>query len=440
MANAHNNDAFVRTEMAPTLPPPRSQVGVIGWMRASLFSSWWNTILTLVGLYIIWLVVPGLIQWAFVDAVWTGSDREACLASAVGHEVGACWAFVRAKIGQFVYGRYPDAEIWRVNVAYFVGIAGLIPLLIPSVPFKAANVIFMLGIYPVLTLILLTGGHFDIGAGGWVTLAVFLAIALALVLFFSRWAGIIDPKAGLTAWGVGSGALVALVAALSVDWGLAPVPTSLWGGLLVTLVVAVTGIVASLPIGILLALGRRSKMPVVRLFSIMFIEFWRGVPLITVLFMASVMLPLFLPEGVTFDKLLRCLIGVTLFAAAYMAEVVRGGLQAIPRGQYEGAQAMGLSYWKMMGLVVLPQALKLVIPGIVNTFIGLFKDTTLVLIIGLFDLLGIIQLNFTDANWSTPTTGHTGYAFAAAVFWIFCFGMSRYSIFMEHRLSAGERR
>ena len=181
-------------------------------------------------------------------------------------------------------------------------------------------------------------------------------------------------------------------------------------------------------------------MPIIRNLCIAFIEFWRGVPLITVLFMASVLLPLFLPEDVTFDKLLRALIGVALFASAYMAEVVRGGLQAIPRGQYEGAMALGLNYWKMMGLVVLPQALKLVIPGIVNTFIGLFKDTTLVLIIGLFDLLGIVQLNFTDANWSTPVTSHTGYLFVAAVFWIFCFGMSRYSIYMENKLHTGHKR
>ena len=207
-----------------------------------------------------------------------------------------------------------------------------------------------------------------------------------------------------------------------------------------TLVVAISGIVASLPIGIVLALGRRSKMPMVRYFCVAFIEFWRGVPLITVLFMASVLLPLFLPEDVTFDKLLRALIGVALFASAYMAEVVRGGLQAIPRGQYEGAMALGLSYWRMMALIVLPQALKMVIPGIVNTFIGLFKDTTLVLIIGLFDLLGIVQLNFTDANWSTPVTSHTGYLFVAVIFWIFCFGMSRYSIYMENKLHTGHKR
>ena len=254
-------------------------------------------------------------------------------------------------------------------------------MLIPRVPFKKINVGFMLLFCPPFAFFMLTGGSF----------------------------------------------------------GLTSVSTTDWGGLLVTLVVAVTGIVMSLPLGILLALGRRSTLPVVRGICITFIEVFRGVPLITVLFMASVMLPLFLPDGVNFDKLMRCLIGVALFSAAYMAEVVRGGLQAIPRGQYEAAAALGLGYWKTTLLIIMPQALKIVIPGIVNTFIGLFKDTTLVLIIGLFDLLGIVQLNFTDAAWATPETHITGYVFAGAVFWVFCFAMSRYSIFMENRLSTDGR-
>ncbi|MHA1537713.1 MAG: amino acid ABC transporter permease [Alphaproteobacteria bacterium] len=217
------------------------------------------------------------------------------------------------------------------------------------------------------------------------------------------------------------------------------VETSRWGGLMLTLVIAVTGIVASLPLGIVLALGRRSNMPVIRTICIVFIEFWRGVPLITVLFMASVMFPLFLPEGVTFNQLLRALIGVALFSSAYMAEVIRGGLQAIPKGQYEAADAMGLSYWSSMRLIILPQALKIVIPGIVNTFIGLFKDTTLVSIIGLFDLLNIVQTGLTDANWLAPNVPYTGYVFAAFGFWIFCYSMSRYSQMMERKLDTGHR-
>ena len=209
---------------------------------------------------------------------------------------------------------------------------------------------------------------------------------------------------------------------------------------MVTLVLSFVGIAVSLPLGIVLALGRRSKMPIVKMLSVVFIETVRGVPLVTVLFMASVMLPLFLPAGVSFDKLMRALVGVALFASAYMAEVIRGGLQAIPKGQYEGADSLGLGYWQKMTLIVLPQALKLVIPGIVNTFIGLFKDTSLVYIIGMFDLLGIVRQNFSDATWASAQTPITGLIFAAFVFWIFCFGMSRYSIFMERRLDTGHKR
>ena len=236
--------------------------------------------------------------------------------------------------------------------------------------------------------------------------------------------------------------LVALliIVALAGDFGLAKVPTHLWGGLSLTLVVALTGIGASLPLGVLLALGRRSHLPAIRLLSIVFIEFWRGVPLITVLFMSAFMIPLLLPDGVTFNNLLRALIGVALFSAAYMAEVIRGGLQAIPKGQYEGAEALGIGYWPMMRLIVMPQALKLVIPGIVNTFIGMFKDTSLVYIIGLADLLGTVRRGFADPNWITPSTAATGLVFAAFVYWIFCFGMSRYSIFMERRLETGHSR
>jgi general L-amino acid transport system permease protein len=379
---ADSDLVFVRREMTAELAPPKLSRGILGWMHQNLFSNWWNTLLTLIGIYLAYVIFVPTFDFTVVNAVWHGSGRDDCLPKE-GHEtVGACWAYVGAKLGQFVYGRYPDSERWRVNLVFFMLAAGMIPMAIPAVPGKKWNAIFLLVIFPIAAFILLTGGWF----------------------------------------------------------GLEALETPLWGGLLVTLVVAMTGIVASLPLGVPLALGRRSKMPVVQLFSIIFIEFWRGVPLITVLFMASVVLPLFLPEGVNFDKLLRALIGVALFNAAYMAEVVRGGLQAIPRGQFEGAQALGLGYWQMMRLIVLPQALKLVIPGIVNSFIALFKDTTLVLIIGLFDLLGIIQLSFTDPTWATPTQSHTAYIFAALIYWVFCFSMSRYSMFMEKRLGAGQRR
>ncbi len=231
-----------------------------------------------------------------------------------------------------------------------------------------------------------------------------------------------------------------VIAVMGLDrGGLAIVDTRLWGGLLVTLVVSVTGIVTSMPVGIALALGRRSTIPLIRIFSIAFIEFWRGVPLITVLFFATYMLPLFLPSGFTVDGLVRALIGIALFAGAYMAEVIRGGLQAIPRGQGEAASALGLSYWKTTGLIVMPQALRHVIPGLVNSFIALFKDTSLVSIVALFDLLGSLRASFSDPVWSTPTTAFTGFAFTGMIYFIFCFGMSRYSLFVENRLNAHRR-
>jgi general L-amino acid transport system permease protein len=231
-----------------------------------------------------------------------------------------------------------------------------------------------------------------------------------------------------------------VIAAMGLDRGGLPiVDTRLWGGLLVTLVVSVTGIVASMPIGIALALGRRSTIPLIRTFSVAFIEFWRGVPLITVLFFATYMLPLFLPAGFTVDGLVRALIGIALFAGAYQAEVIRGGLQAIPRGQAEAASALGLSYWKTTGLIVMPQALRHVIPGLVNSFIALFKDTSLVSIVALFDLLGSLRASFADPNWATPSTLFTGFAFTGMVYFLFCFGMSRYSLFVERRLNAHRR-
>jgi general L-amino acid transport system permease protein len=369
---------FVRQQMAEAERPPRSTVGPIAWARANLFASVSDTLLTLLGLFIVASMLPPLLDWAFFSAVFEGEDREACISP----EAGACWAFIKAKFAQFIYGRYPVSERWRVDIVFALLAGGLVPMAMPSVPKKGLNAIFLFVVFPIVAFILLIGGVF----------------------------------------------------------GLRGVETPLWGGLMVTLVVSYVGIVASLPLGILLALGRRSKMPIVRTFCVAFIELWRGVPLITVLFMASVMLPLFLPPGVNFDKLLRALIGVALFSAAYMAEVVRGGLQAIPKGQYEGAMAIGLGYWKMMRLIVLPQALKIVIPGIVNTFIGLFKDTSLVYIIGLFDLLGIVRLNFSDTTWASWQTPATGLVFAAFVFWMFCFGMSRYSQFMERRLNTGHKR
>ena len=380
--------SYVRMEMVNAQEAPSSQIGIANWLKQNLFSSPRDTVLTLLALFLLVWFVPPLLQWLFVDAQWTGTDRTFCATVVQNGGIhpegwsGACWAFVVAKFPQFLFGRYPIDERWRVILVAIMFVGLLVPLLMPKVPHKGLNALLFFLVLPVVAFFLLVGGWF----------------------------------------------------------GLEHVETPLWGGLLVTLVLSFVGISVSLPLGIVLALGRRSNMPVIKMLCIVFIEAIRGVPLVTVLFMASVMLPLFLPQGVTFDKLLRALIGVALFSSAYMAEVVRGGLQAIPKGQYEGADSLGLGYWQKMRLIILPQALKLVIPGIVNTFIGLFKDTSLVYIIGMFDLLGIVRLNFSDSNWASPVTPSTGLIFAGFMFWIFCFGMSRYSIFMERRLDTGHKR
>ncbi len=456
MSNSKTDLSFVRSEMVSAMPPPVNDSGVVGWMRRNLFSSVSNTILTLIGVYILYLIVPGTLQWVFFDAVWSGQDRLACATTAQGGELpekwkAACWPYVGAYFKLFIYGRYPDAELWRVNLVLFMFFAGLIPLAMPSLPFKRENLIFMLGVFPVASFVLLSGGNLDYngfllpeaimspsGFKFWVDYIILTAIIAGLVFAYMR-ATDSEPTKPALLTVIAMAVLGLILFVMSVDFGLAPVETSLWGGFVMTLVIAVTGIVAALPLGILLALGRRSDMPAVSLFSVIFIEFWRGVPLITVLFMSSVMLPLFLPDGVTFDKLLRALIGVALFSSAYMAEVVRGGMQAIPKGQYEGAMAVGLNYWQSMRMIILPQALKIVIPGIVNTFIGLFKDTTLVSIIGLLDFLGMINLSHSDSNWATPVQAMTSYVFCAFIFFLFCFGMSRYSIFMEDRLNTSHR-
>ncbi|KQT57510.1 MULTISPECIES: amino acid ABC transporter permease [unclassified Aureimonas] len=492
---------FVSTEPKLPLPPPAGETGPIARIRKNLFATPVDALLTILAAALIVYVVYHLFEWGIVNAAFTGSDRSVCL-PAEGREAGACWAFIGAKFELFMYGIYPEAERWRADLLIILLVALVVPIAIPSVPFKRLNAILLLAVFPFVALVLLTGGDFNLGASGaaffmllaaavtlyvasgkigfrWEAPLVRLALGLLAVSFVAFVASLVvktdDVRfldfeltvAGLVSVGAAIFvvvltaistlatpetrgtvlsvltpfvAIVAVLAFLTSDLGLTPVATNSWGGLLLTLVVAISGIVASLPLGILLALGRRSKMPIVKMFSVIFIEFWRGIPLITVLFMANFMLPLFLPPGVSFDQLLRVLVGVALFSAAYMAEVIRGGLQAIPKGQYEGADAMALTYWQKMRMIILPQALKLVIPGIVNTFIGLFKDTSLVAAVGLADLLGQVRRGFSDQNWATENTPATGLVFAAFVFWLFCFSMSRYSVYMERRLDTGHKR
>jgi general L-amino acid transport system permease protein len=361
-------DAFHRnlSDMLPERPAPVATVGVIGWLRSNLFSSWISTVLTLVCAYLLWLIIPGILDWAVFNADVAGDDRFACTSS------GACWAWVDQRLKLFLYGFYPAGQVWRVNLALLLMIPALAPLLFDQVPGARYLRWFSLA-YPVVATILLIGG-----------------------------------------------------------FGLETVPTNKFGGFMLNITVGLAGIVLSLPFGILLALGRRSQMMTVRLLSIGFIEIFRGVPLITLLFVAAILLPIFMPSNVSFDLVVRVIVVVTAFSSAYMAEVIRGGLQAIPRGQYEAAQSLGLSYWKMMGLIVLPQALKISIPGIVNTFIGLFKDTTLVIVIGLFDILNIGNSMVSNPDWLGLST--EAYVFVAVFFFVVCFSMSRYSSLLEKRL------
>lgn len=462
----------------PDLPPPPGTTGPIGWLRKSLFSSWINSILTLVSIYLIYVVFVGMFTWSVTDAVVSGDDRRLCdlgltsgslgevidrvdwsgldsddpevarkagrslsaAGSALGdlndriakaqdilppafaeiarkvdpaalqtevqaaitakdyprakslleesapiiawgqdHD-GACWVVIKERINQFIFGFYPHDQQWRANVFFVLLVFAMAPILVPGLPYRK---------------------HF-----AWFTVAFPLIAAILL-------------------YGMPS-------------LGLEKVPTSLWGGLLLTTIIGVTGIVGSLPIGIVLALGRRSHMPIVRLLSVAFIEAIRGVPLITILFVASTMLPLFIPKELDLDKVIRALIMVTLFASAYMAEVIRGGLQAIPKGQYEAASAMGLGFWQTTRLVIMPQALRITVPSIVNTFIGLFKDTSLVSIIGLFDLLLSVRTAVRDGAWIGFS--NEVYAFAAVIYIVVCFGMSRYSMYLEKKLNVGTRR
>jgi len=375
--------AFVRSATIEPRPPAAAMTGAIGWLRANLLSTPFNIALTVLIVLLLAWAIPEIVRFLVIDAVWSGNDRDACLWTVQHREIGACWPFVWERLPYFIYGSYPIPQRWRVDVFFLMLAVGVVWLLWLKAPRRDLGAVYFFIVLPVVSYILLTG-----------------------------WSRI----------------------------GLEPVDSVLWGGVLVTIVVASVGIVFSLPLGIILALGRRSRMPVVRTLSVIFIEFVRGVPLITVLFMAGVMLPLFVPEQYSPDKLVRALVGIAIFASAYMAEVVRAGLQAIPRGQYEGAMAVGLGYAQMMRLVVLPQALTVTIPNIVNTYIGLFKDTTLVFIVGIFDLLRTIEVARIDPKWATPVTSTTGYAVAAIFYVVFCYGMSRYARATEARLAKSGRR
>ncbi len=345
---------------------PFSTKGIVYWLKTNLFSTPLNVALTILGIAFLFWVIPPFVKWAYTDANFVGTTKEACTGG------GACWVFIHMKLDMFMYGFYPAVERWRVNTVY-----ALLVILMLSMKYLKKP-----------------------------TLRLALFALYFIVSFFLIYGGI---------------------------FGLAIIPTDQWGGLMLTIIVAAVGVLAAFPIGVILALGRASDLPVIRSICVTYIEFIRGVPLITILFMSSIILPLFFPEGIAFDKLLRALIGIALFEAAYIAENIRGGLQSIPKGQYEAADAMGLSYWQKMGLVILPQALKVAIPNLVGVCITLFQDTTLVMIIGLFDLLMMVRLSAADSHWLGYET--EGYVFVTFVFWFFCYLMSGFSQRLEKRFN-----
>jgi general L-amino acid transport system permease protein len=414
------------------LAPPVSDTGLFGWMRKNLFSSWGNAITTVVLVVAIGWILAHFLNWAVFTAVWTAPTGQDCR----GH--GACWALIHEKYRYIFFGSFPYEQHWRPLLA----VVAMLAMLILSSDRRMWNMrlAWIWGVGSFITFLLMFGQiHISI------TLILFVALGAGGLGMLMR--GAVGTPTEVHGWralaAIGAIGLVLRVTNVLPAWSLPIAPfdyveTHLWGGLPVTMILATYGLLFAFPYGVLLALGRRSKLPLIKGLCVGFIELIRGVPLISLLIMASVMLPLFLPSGTTIDKFLRALVAVILFAGAYIAEIIRGGLQSLPKGQFEAADAMGLSYVQKTTLIILPQALRVVIPPLINTFIGFFKDTSLVLIIGIFDFLNTANQALVDPNWAGFPAEI--YIFAAFVYFCFCFSMSRYSKYLEVELNKGTRR
>lgn len=432
-AAAMEPSAYSRTDMLPPEPPPASEVGVVGWLRANLFSTWLNSVLTVLALAAIWWIFLHIYPW-FRHAVWNAASFGECrqiVAERWGEGAGgACLAVIRERWKQFLFGFYPANLYWRPTLAFILMFVAMAPILFASVPRK---LIWFSAIYPGVAYWLLWGGTI------FFPIAIYagLAVGYAAFVLSRRGPSFLPPLAALVATVVWWLFIAGPLARALPDIGLTPVQSKQFGGFMLSMTIGVTGIAFSLPLGVLLALGRRSDLFLVKTICVGFIEFIRGVPLIALLLVASFLLNIFMPPGTNFDIILRVVIMVTLFAAAYMAEVIRGGLAALPRGQYEAADALGLDYWQATRLIVMPQALKIAIPGIVNTFIGLFKDTTLVSIIGLLDPIGLVTSIRANAAWNGMVWEL--YGFVGLMFFVCCFGMSKYSQHLERRLKTDHR-
>ena len=475
---------FVRGTMLPAMAPPGGQSGAVKWMRDNLFSTPFNIALTILGALVIYLMVASALPW-WLNSVWEadslGECREIAEARGGPGATGACWAMIREWWGAFIFGFYPPDQWWRPITAFGFLFAALVPVLFAG---QTRNLTIVMGVVTAFLLVTLYLASTPAIAFVLVLLTMAVLIALAQVMptkllwftalfpalcFWLLWGGSVwAAVVGMAGFGVlyavfrltapvigfapagGAGVVAAVLFWLYLDAplvsaltaiapiGLEAITSDQFGGFLLAIVIGVTGISFSLPIGILLALGRQSDMFIVKTLCVGFIEFIRGVPLITLLFTASLLLQYFLPPGTNFDIILRVIILVTFFAAAYLAEVIRGGLAALPRGQYEAADSLGLDYWSAQRLIILPQALKVSIPAIVSTFIGLFKDTTLVAFVGLMDpLKGITQIVRADIDWKGIYW--EPYIFVGVIFFLICFGMSRYSMYLERKLKTDHR-
>ena len=433
MADTQSNNSlfYVSTKELPELPAPVNTSGPVAWMRDNLFSSTRDTFLTIVFAILTIAILYKLLPWLIFDAVFFADSIRECRELGTG----GCFAVVTSRFNQLIFGFYPSEHYWRPILTFILMFVAFAPMLHDNLPRK---LLWFTGVFPLLAYFLLWGGTI------WGPLLILVMVALAVVAYkfvsnaLNSTLGLLAAIAFGVIWLLAVHDSISGALASAMPIGLEPVESAKFGGFLITFVIGVTGIVGSLPLGIVLALGRKSdNMPVVKMLCVGFIEFIRGVPLITLLFVASTLLNYFLPPGTSFDLILRVIIMVTLFAAAYMAEVIRGGLAALPRGQYEAADALGLNYWQGTRLIVLPQALKISIPGIVNTFIGLFKDTVLVSIVGILDPIGIMQpirstSEWNGIIWELPI-------FIGLVFFIFCYTMSRYSMYFERKLDTGHR-
>jgi len=432
---ATSDQSYVRTEMLTEKSPPATNIGIVGWMRTNLFSSWLNVILSVIAIYAVFTALSGLLPWVF-GGIWNSSSLNECRAKLLeihGESTNrACWGVIRERFWQLMYGFYPEHLYWRPNLALIMLFAAIAPVLFNGLPKK---MLLISVAFPFVAPWLLWGGSI------WVPVLAFMGFVVGFLVnkyvakATSSLLGIIlGVVAAIVWWLFIMGPLGNALASI-LPLGIEIVESRKFGGFMLAILLGITGIGLSFPLGVVLALGRLSDLVIVKALCVGFIEFIRGVPLITLLFVASVLLNYFLPKGTEFDIILRVMIMITLFAAAYMAEVIRGGLAALPKGQYEAADALGLDYWQAQRLIIMPQALKISIPGIVSTFIGLFKDTTLVSIIALLDPLGWSKLIQANAEWNGIIWEL--YGFIAFVFFIFCFSMSRYSMYLERKLQTG---